>query len=82
MEIERLYVFKKFHDKKIGAALMQSCIDVALKQKCEIIWLGVWEHNAKAISFYEKWGFTKFGSHDFILGDDIQKDFLMMKDLK
>jgi hypothetical protein len=28
-----------------------------------------------------KWGFEKFADHDFVLGNDIQKDWLMKKKL-
>jgi ribosomal protein S18 acetylase RimI-like enzyme len=60
---------------------MQNCIDKAIELKKEIIWLGVWEKNTKAISFYSKWGFIKFAEHPFVLGDDIQNDWLMKKEI-
>ena len=79
LEIERIYITKNHHGKKYGAMLMQKCIDVALENKYESLWLGVWEHNPKAIEFYQKWGFEIFGTHIFQLGDDAQTDFLMKK---
>ena len=45
------------------------------------LWLGVWEKNDKAISFYKKNGFYEFGKHTFIIGEDKQTDFVMRKDL-
>jgi ribosomal protein S18 acetylase RimI-like enzyme len=48
----------------------------------QALWLGVWEKNERAINFYHRWGFEKFGEHDFILGDDVQTDWLMKKELK
>jgi ribosomal protein S18 acetylase RimI-like enzyme len=79
LEIERIYINKNHHGKKYGAMLMQKCIDVAIENKYESLWLGVWEHNPKAIMFYQKWGFEIFGKHIFQLGDDAQTDFLMRK---
>jgi diamine N-acetyltransferase len=79
LEIERIYISKQYHGQKYGAMLMQKCIDVAIENKYESIWLGVWEHNPKAINFYQKWGFEVFGEHIFQLGDDAQTDFLMKK---
>ena len=38
-----------------------------------MIWLGVWEKNLRAIRLYEKWGFKKVGTKEFILGSDLQK---------
>jgi len=81
-EIERIYVRKEYHGKKVGQLLMQKCLDLASEKHYKLIWLGVWEHNARAIAFYERWGFEKFGSHPFLLGTDLQTDLLMKKKLK
>lgn len=81
VEVSRLYVAKEYHNQKIGAALMQFAIDFSLKNRAEKLWLGVWEHNQKAIAFYQKWGFVKTGVHNFQLGNDLQHDWLMEKDL-
>ena len=81
IEISRIYVYEAFQSKKIGAALMKFVIDQAKAAGMEIIWLGVWEFNPKAIQFYEKWGFKVFGKHVFRLGTDDQNDLLMCKHL-
>ncbi|HXS38103.1 MAG TPA: GNAT family N-acetyltransferase [Flavipsychrobacter sp.] len=81
IEIERIYVLKEYHNKKVGAALMDHCINYAINNNYDIIWLGVWEHNYKAVDFYKRWGFTLFGSHIFMLGPDAQTDVLMKKEL-
>ncbi len=81
IELERLYVLKEHHEKKIGAALLNTCLTHAITHKFDTIWLGVWEHNYRAVNFYKKWGFEFFGSHHFKLGDDIQTDQLMKKEL-
>jgi ribosomal protein S18 acetylase RimI-like enzyme len=80
-ELSRLYVAKEYHSQKVGAALMAFAIDFAKKNQADKLWLGVWEHNQKAINFYQKWGFVKTGVHDFKLGNDVQQDWLMEKDL-
>jgi len=79
MEIERLYVLHRFHGQKIGAALMKHCIYLAATSGHDVLWLGVWEHNNKAINFYTQWGFELFGSHPFVLGSDVQRDVLMKR---
>jgi diamine N-acetyltransferase len=81
IEIARIYALQHSIGKGIGSALMQRCMDIAKERHREIIWLGVWEHNQRAINFYSKWGFEKFGEHDFVLGNDVQTDWLMKKDL-
>lgn len=81
IEISRIYVTKKWQGEKMGAALMQFCIDHAIANNFENIWLGVWQKNEKAISFYKKWGFEIRGSIDFTLGTDVQLDYIMVKEL-
>jgi ribosomal protein S18 acetylase RimI-like enzyme len=81
IEIARIYAATSAIGKGVGSALMQHCIRVAGEKKKEVIWLGVWEHNRRAIDFYTRWGFEKFGTHVFLLGDDPQTDWLMKKEL-
>ena len=81
IEIARLYALKEFIGKGVGKRLMQAAIDIANAQKKEVIWLGVWEKNQRAINFYTAWGFEKFREVDFLLGDDLQHDWLMKKEL-
>lgn len=81
LEIERLYVLNAYHGKKVGAALMNHCLAFAHRNHHSTIWLGVWEHNHKAIAFYKKWGYEPFGTHIFRLGTDDQTDILMKKEV-
>lgn len=81
IEIARIYAIQTSIGKGVGSSLMKQCIDTALMLEKEFIWLGVWEHNQRAISFYRKWGFEKFGTHVFMLGKDAQTDWLMWKSL-
>ncbi|MCZ2458796.1 MAG: GNAT family N-acetyltransferase [Chitinophagales bacterium] len=82
MEIARIYVEKEFIGKGVGPALMRRCIAISIDLKKELIWLGVWKKNFRALSFYEKWGFEKFSETVFILGSSVQSDWLMRKKLK
>ena len=81
IEIARIYVVKEFLGKGVGKLLMQASLDIAKQKEKEIIWLGVWEKNQRAIDFYTSWGFQKFGECDFLLGNDLQHDWLMKKEL-
>ncbi len=79
IEIARIYATQAAIGKGVGKALMQECIRIAKEMNRDIIWLGVWEKNDRAIEFYKKWGFEKFAEHDFVLGNDVQTDWLMWK---
>lgn len=82
LEIERIYVLKEFHGKKVGQRLYEKAIDLAKGINADFIWLGVWEQNPRAIRFYEKNGFTAFDKHIFKLGHDEQTDIMMKLTLK
>ena len=77
LEIERIYVAKEYHGKKVGQLLYDKAIEVAKEKAAEYVWLGVWEENHKAIQFYKKNGFIEFDKHVFVLGDDVQTDIMM-----
>jgi ribosomal protein S18 acetylase RimI-like enzyme len=79
IEIARIYSEQWAIGKGVGKALMQRCLEIAAEKQKEWIWLGVWEHNLRAIGFYTKWGFEKFGEHIFFVGRDPQTDWLMKK---
>lgn len=77
MEIERIYVVKKYQNLNIGKFLLDQIKEIAKSKRLEYIWLGVWEKNLNAIRFYEKNGFQIFSSHEFLLGSEVQIDLLM-----
>lgn len=82
IEIERFYVTQDFHGQGLGVVLMDGCVAHAKALGNDVIWLGVWEENPRAISFYKKMGFEIFDTHHFVLGDDAQIDYLMKKELE
>lgn len=81
LEIERIYIRQKFQGQGLGLYLIHQAEEFGKHQALHRIWLGVWEHNTKAIKFYQRMGFKVFGQHLFMLGNDPQTDLLMCKDL-
>jgi len=81
IEIARIYVAQHAIGLGLGMALIERCVDIARAKNKEVIWLGVWEQNQKAIGFYNHCGFERFGEHIFMLGNDPQTDWLMKKRL-
>ncbi len=77
LEIERIYVLQAHQGKKIGDLLINESINIAKQRKKNYVWLGVWEENFRAISFYQRNGFVVFDKHQFKLGNDIQMDIMM-----
>lgn len=80
-EIARLYAGRQWHGRGLGAALMEAALVTAAQWGAELIWLGVWERNARAIAFYAKHGFVDVGEQEFLLGSDRQRDRVMARRL-
>jgi len=83
IEMKRLYIVKEFHGKGIAQQLMGLFMEHAIKNNYEVAWLGVWEFNFKAQSFYKKYGFEDSGyGHPFPIGNTPQTDRWYWKFLK
>ena len=76
LEIERIYIRKEYQGMRAGKLLLDHAFRSAWAKGLTTVWLGVWEKNTKAIGFYEKHGFTRFGQHIFNLGEEQQVDLL------
>lgn len=81
VEIERIYVLSEYYGKETGRMLLDKALQRAEELHAPSVWLGVWEKNYRALSFYRKNGFTEFSTHPFRLGNDEQTDLLMRKNL-
>jgi ribosomal protein S18 acetylase RimI-like enzyme len=79
IEIARFYSVREWIGRGVGPTLMAACLRASAEDGCDVAWLGVWEHNPRAIAFYRKWGFQVVGSHTFLLGTDPQVDLVMSR---
>ena len=78
-EIQRLYVERECHGKGVAVDLMKASIEEMRRRRVDVIWLGVWERNPRAIAFYRKFEFVPVGEHVFQLGSDPQRDIVMAR---
>lgn len=81
IELMRFYVDRPWHGRGVAQTLMKAVIEAARERRARTLWLGVWERNARAITFYTRSGFRDVGSHDFLLGTDHQTDRIMVRPL-
>ena len=79
LELERIYVDASFQGKGVGHAMIEHFEQIGRDARVEMIWLGVWKKNPKAIEFYQRHGYEVFGEHNYLLGTDLQSDYLMKK---
>lgn len=78
-EILCLYVDDPYHGKGFAQELMRKCFAEFETMGSDVVWLGVWEHNLRAIAFYRKLGFSEAGEHIFQVGSDPQRDIIMKR---
>ncbi len=76
-ELNQLYVDSDQKGRGVGRALLDACVEWAREAGCDVLWLGVWERNPKAIGFYERVGFRQVGTHGFQFGSELQTDLIM-----
>jgi ribosomal protein S18 acetylase RimI-like enzyme len=79
LELWRFYVDRVHHGRGVAQALMAAVMEEARLRGAQTVWLGVWERNLRAQAFYRKFGFSVIGSHQFLLGTDLQTDLLMAR---
>ena len=80
-EIARFYVDRPWHGSGVAKLLMDAAVADARRRDALGIWLGVWEHNVRAVRFYAKHGFRDVGAHVFVLGTDVQSDRIMWREI-
>jgi ribosomal protein S18 acetylase RimI-like enzyme len=81
LELKRFYIDRAWQGAGLAQFLMHATIEAAIASGARTLWLGVWEHNPRAIAFYRKFAFVDAGSHEFLLGRDRQTDLIMMRPL-
>ncbi|MEP6765761.1 MAG: GNAT family N-acetyltransferase [Gemmatimonadaceae bacterium] len=79
MEVSRFYVSRKWIGKGVSQQLLRTIITHAKSHGAETLWLSVWQENGRATSFYAKSGFSIIGTSTFLMGEDLQHDYIMQR---
>lgn len=79
-EVARLYVERGWHGRGIADALMDAvqARATAAPGGADPLWLAVYQENRRALRFYARHGFATVGEATFWLGDERQRDWLMV----
>lgn len=77
IQLERIYALGAYVGKKIGKAMMLHALECARSEGFQYIWLGVWQQNERAIKFYKDFGFEIIGVKQFIIGEEVNDDYVM-----
>jgi ribosomal protein S18 acetylase RimI-like enzyme len=82
IQLWQLYVTPAFHGSGIAAQLMSAALNHARNQTHDVMWLGVSEHNARGLAFFQKHGFKAVGRHLVGSAGHAHYDLVMSRDLQ
>ena len=80
-ELSKVYLSADQHGSGAAAALMEHALADATESGARRVWLGVNQKNQRAQRFYSKHGFTVDGTRTFRLGDHLEHDYVMAREL-
>lgn len=78
-EIQQLYVYKEFHNLRLGARLMEHGFEWLASHERTPLYIGVWSENYGAQRFYERYGFSKVGEYGFPVGKTVDREFILKR---
>ena len=79
IQLWQLYVVRPFHGTGVAAQLMSAALEHARTQRHDVIWLGVSQHNVRAMTFYRKQGFEALGLHEVGSAGHAHQDVVMLR---
>ncbi|MEZ5938401.1 MAG: GNAT family N-acetyltransferase [Hyphomonadaceae bacterium] len=77
LELHRIYVYEARQGVGVGRILLSWAIDCARQRGAANLYLGVYEHNDRAIAVYESRGFEKVGAYKFPVGNTRDNEIIM-----
>ncbi|HJV49513.1 MAG TPA: GNAT family N-acetyltransferase [Geothrix sp.] len=82
LEVVRFYIDPSLHGRGAAQRLMEAALSHAEAAGHDGVWLQVWEQNPRAIRFYAKVGFIDAGGATYRIGEQVDRDRLLIHALK
>jgi GNAT superfamily N-acetyltransferase len=79
LQLQRLYAVRSWHGRGAGKFLLDAVLDEARERGHDMLWLQVWERNARARRFYGKHGFEAVGTHPYQFADEWEDDIVLQR---
>jgi ribosomal protein S18 acetylase RimI-like enzyme len=79
IELKQLYTDPAKTGRGIGAALMDWAMAQALERGADEVQLSVWSGNHGAQKFYARYGFAKVADITFLVGEQVDEEFLFAR---
>ncbi|WP_285311851.1 GNAT family N-acetyltransferase [Stenotrophomonas maltophilia] len=79
IELKRFYILAGHQNGGHGAGMMDAFMAWLDQPQRRTLWVGVWEENFGAQRFYARYGCSKVGEYDFIVGDTRDREFILRR---
>lgn len=76
LELKQLYLAPAAQNRGLGAQLMDWALAQMRGRGARDAYLSVWSENWRAQRFYQRYGFTRIGSFDFMVGNHADLEWL------
>ena len=80
-ELSKMYLLPRYHGTGAATALMELTLATAAEWGVRCVWLGVNQGNQRAQRFYLKSGFTINDTRTFRVGERLENDYVMTREL-
>lgn len=81
VELRRIYVAESHHGTVVAAELMSRALTDAHADGHDVVWLGTNQHNERALRFYRRQGFVITGEKTFRVGEALENDYVLRREL-
>jgi ribosomal protein S18 acetylase RimI-like enzyme len=78
-ELKRFYFLKAWQNRGFGRGLFDLTMDWLTREGPRDIWIGVWSENHGAQRFYARQGFEKVGEYGFRVGETVDHEFILRR---
>lgn len=75
--LSRFYFRASHHGRGLAQQLLAHLIELARADRAEVLQLSAWKKAPQAVRFYEKCGFERVATVDFVIGTEVLEDWLM-----
>jgi GNAT superfamily N-acetyltransferase len=77
-ELRRLYLRREAQGSGVGGELLTTALDW-LQTPGRRLWIGVWSENFGAQRLYARYGFSKVGEYEFVVGETRDREFILAR---
>jgi ribosomal protein S18 acetylase RimI-like enzyme len=79
-ELKRIYLLTAWQNGGLGRRLFAETLAWLQAQGPRDVWIGVWSENRGAQRFYERQGFDKIGEYGFVVGNTVDREYILRRD--